>query len=340
MPYTVDILPEGQQFTAAADESLLTAAERAGMHLPFGCRNGSCGACRARLLDGQLEYPDPPQALSEMESAAGLVLLCQAQARSKLRLQMADRCAVAGQTLRTLPARIVSRRKLTTDVLELVLELPRTERLDYLPGQYLDILLKGGGRRSFSIANAPRADGRIELHLRLVADGRFTPFAFAQLQERSLLRFEAPLGSFFLRDHAGPAILVAGGTGLAPLKAMIESELGARRDLHLYWGARSRPDLYLHDWVRQRVQGGSLRYTPVLSEPGPDGAWNGATGLVHSVVAADYPDLSGHDVYMSGPPAMIQAGKRSFFAQGLDPERLYYDSFDYAFATWGGASAS
>ena len=200
-----------------------------------------------------------------------------------------------------------------------------------LAGQYLDVLLRDGRRRSFSMAGAPQADNLLELHVRHCPGGRFTGHVFESLRVRDLLRIEGPLGTFFLRDSALPAILVAGGTGFAPIKAMVEQQIatGAGRELHLFWGARTAADLYLDELAQRWQEAGVLSYTPVLSEA-DSAAWQGASGWVNQAVLDAFPQLGGYEVYMSGPPAMINAARADFIAAGLAREHLHFDAFDYA----------
>ena len=333
--FDVTLDPGGASFSAGPDESILDAALRRGVALPYGCRNGTCGACRARVLDGRVHFPDGAElrGLTEREVRSGWTLLCQARASSDVRL--ATRADGAGPAVRTLPARVASRTRLAHDVMELRLQLPPTERLRYRAGQYVDILLRDGRRRAFSLANCPADDAHLVLHIRHVPGGTFSGHVFEALAERSLLRLQGPLGSFYLRtDSDRPVVLLAGGTGFAPVKAIIENALLAplRREMHLYWGVRSERDLYLPDlpraWARAHPR---LHFVPVLSEPEPD--WKGRTGFVHEAVIADFPDLSGHEVYASGPPPMVTAARELFPERGLDLERLFFDSFDYAYET-------
>ena len=327
--------PDGPAFQAGPDESILDAALRQGVPLPYGCRNGACGACRSRIIAGRVHLADgaSPRGLTEREVRAGWTLLCQARASSDLRI--AARADGPDAGVRTLPARVASRARLAHDVMELRLQLPPTERLQYRAGQYVDVLLRDGRRRAFSLANCPADDVFLVLHVRRVPGGAFSGHVFDTLEERSLLRLQGPLGSFHLRGGSDlPAVFLAGGTGFAPIKSIIENALlgPLEREMHLYWGVRSERDLYLPDlpreWARAHPR---LHFVPVLSEPGPD--WSGRTGLVHEAVLADFPDLSGHEVYASGPPAMVEAAREVFPGRGLDLERLFFDSFDYAHET-------
>ncbi|MDO1529368.1 2Fe-2S iron-sulfur cluster-binding protein [Fulvimonas sp. R45] len=332
----VTLKHSGRRFEVAAGETVLEAAQRAGIALPYSCRAGVCGSCKATLLEGQCGYPlNPPLALDAHERAQHAVLLCQAVPADDLLLEAREVVSVEDVARRRLRVRVAERRALAPDVTGLVL-LPQDEeaRLRWLPGQYLDVLLDDGQRRPFSIANGPRSDGEIELHVRHVAGGGFTSWVADALKAGDTLHVEGPLGTFVPReDSERPMVFVAGGTGFAPVGAIVEHflALGTRRGMDVYWGARRAADLYLRErveaWVRRAP---NLRFHPVLSEPAEARAAGLREGLVHAAVLADHPDLSGHDVYMSGPPAMIDAGRHAFVAAGLPEERLYYDSFDYA----------
>ncbi len=344
--HTVRTQPGGRQFTVDAGEAVLAAALRQGIVLPYSCRSGSCGTCKARLLAGSVDYGVyEEKALSAAERAGGKVLLCQAHALSDLEIEVREVVAMADIEVRTLPCRVVKLERLAHDVMGLSLKLPQHERLRFLAGQYIDILLRDGSRRSFSLANPPSQDDVLEIHVRRVPDGKFTNHVFTELKEKDLLRFRGPLGIFFLRadetplapastqPSSRPALLIAGGTGFAPMRSIV---LNARardikRPLHLYWGARARRDLYMHELALGWQQQAPLfRYTPVLSEPNALDAWTGRTGWVHEAVLADHPDLSGIEVYASGPPPMIEAIRARFPAHGLADDRLYYDSFEFA----------
>jgi CDP-4-dehydro-6-deoxyglucose reductase len=339
MTYQVTIQPSGRAFRAGHTESVLDAALRQGIVLPYGCRNGACGACMGAVLSGTVRYKgsDLPPALDTTQAAAHKALFCQARATSDLVIGVREVQAVEDIEVRTIPCRVSRLEYLAPDVIRVDLKLPTNQRLQFLPGQYINILLKDHNPRAFSIANAPHADEYIELHIRYVAGGVFTDQVFHQLREKALLRIRGPLGTFFLReDTRRPVILVGGGTGFAPLKAMLEHafEIGLRQPLHLFWGARARPDLYLDGLPRYwRQWHQNFRYTPVLSDPAPDDHWTGETGLVTHAVVNHYADLAPCDVYASGPPAMVHAGHRLFLEHGLDESRFFSDAFEYAAAT-------
>lgn len=332
--HTVTLQPSGRRFAVAPGETVLEAAQRAGVALPYSCRAGVCGSCKATLLKGRCDYPrNPPTALNASELAHHAVLLCQAVPASDLLLKVREVPSVQDIVRRQIDTVVQAKWRLSPHVVGLRL-LPQDgqPRLHRLSGQYLDVMLADGKRRPFSIANGPQADGAIELHVRHVTGGGFTSWVNDSLGVGDHLRIEGPLGTFVPReDSERPMIFMAGGTGFAPIKAIVEHfiELGSRRPMQVYWGARHPAELYLREladgWARAMP---NLDFHAVVSEPqGDDGLRH---GLVHEAVLQDWPDLSAHDLYMSGPPAMIDAGRAHFIEAGLPEERLYYDSFEYA----------
>ena len=333
--FQVTLAGNGKSFRVRQGESVLAAALRQGVMLPYSCKNGTCGSCKGLLISGEVHYPfHPPLALERNDFADGYALLCQAEPVEDLLLQVREIEAVRDIQIRMLPARVVEKTLLSENVMRLRLRLPASQRLQFLAGQYVDMLLAEGKRRAFSIASCPSLESEIELHIRHVEGGDFTGHVFNDLQERDILRFEGPLGNFFVRNDQPdrPMIMMGGGTGFAPLKSMIENLLdhGDHRDIHLYWGARTAGELYLDElplrWAREHPH---IHYRRALSEergPADPAAFR---GMVHEAVIADHPDLTGFDVYMSGPPAMIESAKRVFAEHGLPNDRLFYDSFEF-----------
>jgi len=323
----------GRTFQARPDETVLAAALRQGIMLPYSCRNGTCASCKCRLVSGSVQYPfNPPAALEEADLAEGAILACQAVATDDLEIQAPEIEQVADIPVRTLPARVEQIDELTPDVRRLRLKPPRGKRLQFLAGQYMDVLLPGGKRRAFSIASGPSQEEFIELHVRFVEGGGFTGHVFEGMQPGEILRLEGPLGMFFVRlGSPRPILMMGGGTGFAPLKAMIEDLINAGDDrpVTLYWGVRTEKDLYAKSLIDEfAVQHPDFRFVPVLSEPEDD--WTGRTGFVHHALLEDYPDLSAFEIYMSGPPAMVHAARKEFLAHGGSEDHLHYDSFDFA----------
>ncbi|MDX1381137.1 MAG: CDP-6-deoxy-delta-3,4-glucoseen reductase [Xanthomonadales bacterium] len=337
--FEVTITSSGKRFRVREGENVLAAALRQGVMLPYSCKNGTCGSCKGLLERGRVHYPfHPPLALEDEEMAGGYALLCQAEPLDDLEVQVREIEAVRDIQVRMLPARVLEKTRLSDNVVRLRLRLPVSQRLQFLAGQYVDVLLAGGKRRAFSIASCPSLENEIELHIRHVEGGDFTSFVFDDLKERDILRFEGPLGNFFIRNDEPdrPMILMGGGTGFAPLKSMIENllEHNDRREIHLYWGARTAAELYLDELPRQWAgRHPHIHYRRALSdEPAGVGAASDEpvfSGFVHDAVLADHADLSGFDVYMSGPPAMIEAAKKAFARHGLPADRLFYDSFEF-----------
>jgi CDP-4-dehydro-6-deoxyglucose reductase len=321
-------------FGAAPDQSLLDAALGAHLNLPHSCKGGNCGSCRGRLLKGEIYYPNgPPLGLSDAEAAEGFVLLCQAHARSDVSIETSEISTPDQALVKRLPARVERTVPLSHDVMGLYLKLPVAEAFSFEPGQYIDIMLPRGRRRSFSIASPPHDSRVLELHVRRVAGGEFSESLFEQNARSALLSIEGPLGQFVYRPGIAPMLLVGGGTGLAPLLSILRHVLenGIERDMTLYWGVRSERDLYAHAVLSEfaaRGRTAQLRYVPVLSEPSPE--WQGARGLVHEAVLEHIDDLEQCDVYAAGPPAMIAAVRREFGGRGVAASRLFFDSFDYA----------
>ncbi|MBN9420912.1 MAG: CDP-6-deoxy-delta-3,4-glucoseen reductase [Candidatus Accumulibacter sp. 66-26] len=336
MSFQVSIQPSQHSFSAEADETILEAALRHGLTLPYGCRDGACGACRGKVLAGTVEHGKAqPHALSEADRAAGLALFCCASAQSDLTIECKEVRALSDIPVKTLPARVQKLERVAPDVMLVELKLPASERLQFLAGQYIDILLKDGKRRAFSLANAPHDDACLQLHVRQVPGGQFTGHVFDAMKERDILRFNGPHGTFFLREDSDkPLLLVAGGTGFAPIKAIVEHAIAEQctRPLSIYWGGRTRADLYLATLAEQWAAAHPhIRFVPVLSDATAADAWDGRSGFVHAAAMQDFPDLSAHQAYVCGSPAMVAAARRDFVAQcGLPEDEFFADSFDFA----------
>ncbi len=335
MSFKIRVPATGHVFSANENETILDAALREGVGLPYGCRNGACGKCSGEVLSGETQYDtDALRAAAKKEHEAGKTLFCQACATTDLEIKVREIIKSTDIEIKTLPCRVEKMQLLTHDVMILKLKLPETERLQFMAGQYIEFLLKDGKRRAFSIANAPHNDEYIELHIRHVPDGHFGDYVFDGLKEKTLMRIEGPLGSYFLREDSNrPIILMGGGTGFAPLKSMLEHvfHTNSKKAIHLFCGARAKRDLYMDEMVQNWLkQHDNLRYTAVLSDPEAEDNWQGETGFVHQSVIKHYPDLSAHDVYLSGPPPMVKAGMDLFYESGLPESQIYSDSFEYS----------
>ncbi len=333
MTFQAKIQPSGHQFPIDEQETILEAALKHGYTLPYSCRDGVCGACKGKVLCGQVDHgKSQKHALTDADIAAGKTLFCCAKAQSDIEIECREVSAVNDIQVKTLPCRVAKMEKLADDVMVLKLKLPAGERLQFLSGQYIDILQKDQKPRSFSLANAPHDDELLELHIRNISGGAFTHHVFSEMKERDILRLKGPLGTFFLREDSDkPIIFVASGTGFAPIKAIIEHALytGIKRPMHFYWGARKLSDLYMLDLAKQwETQG--ITFTPVLSDALPEDAWQGRTGFVHLSVMQDYSDLSAHEVYACGAPVVVEAAHTDFTTQrSLPNEAFFSDAFTF-----------
>ncbi len=332
MNFQTKIEPSGHTFPIIDNETILEAALKHGYTLPYSCRDGVCGVCKGRVLCGDVDH-GKAHALSDAEKAQGLALFCCAKPKSDLTIECKEVSVAKDIQVKTMPCRVHSMEKPAEDVMVLKLKLPSNERLQFLAGQYIDILVKDQKPRSFSLANAPHNDEFLELHIRNIAGGAFTHHVFEEMKERDILRFKGPLGTFFLREDSDkPIVFVASGTGFAPIKAIIEHALyiGIKRPMHFYWGARRLSDLYMMDLARQwEAQG--IVFTPVLSDAAPEDNWQGRTGFVHQAVLDDYSDLSAHEAYVCGAPVVVEAAHTDFTTlRGLPKDAFYSDAFTFA----------
>ncbi len=343
MSHQCSILPSGRKFSVNEGETILQAALRVGVVLPYGCKDGACGSCKAQITEGQVNYGDyQRKALSDAERQQGGVLLCCATPLTDVVVKARVIAAEGMIPVRKMPCRVQSIARISPDVAIVKLQLPANEKFDYLAGQYIDILLKDGKRRSYSMASAPHQENTIELHIRHTPGGAFTDALFGTgtpsvnaVREKDILRFEGPQGTFFLReDSTKPMILLASGTGFAPIKAVVEyaAMKAIHRPMVLYWGGRRPQDLYQADLAAQWEKTlPDFKFVPVISDALPEDQWTGRTGFVHHAVMQDFPDLSGHQVYACGAPIVVQSALKDFVVQCRLPEEEFFaDAFTTA----------
>jgi CDP-4-dehydro-6-deoxyglucose reductase len=332
MSFQITVQPSGHQFSCEEDETVLAAAMRAGVGLPYGCKNGACSSCKGKVVSGSVSHKaHQRRALSEEEEAGGMSLFCCAIPHSDLVLQAREVAGSGEFPIKKMPTRVNALEQMAPDVMVLTLQLPANESFQYKAGQYLEFLLRDGKRRAYSIATAPEG-GAVTLHIRHMPGGLFTDQVFSTMKERDILRFEGPLGTFFVRDDSDkPMVLLASGTGFAPIKAIVEHQRasGSQRRMTLYWGGRRPQDLYMDALCRQWAQEmPNFTYVPVVSDALPEENWSGRTGFVHRAVIDDLPDMSGHQVYACGAPIVVESAKRDFVKDCQLPEDEFYaDAF-------------
>ena len=333
MTFQISILPSGRTFTVEPGEGMLAAGIRQGIGLPYGCKDGACGSCKCKKLEGTVVHgPHQAKALSEQEEAAGFVLTCCGVAHSDVVLESRQVTQAGAIPIRKMPSRIASMERKSPDVMVIRLQLPANDPFVYRAGQYVEFLLRDGSRRSYSMANAPHNGPALELHIRHMPGGKFTDHVFGVMKEKEIQRIEGPFGSFYLREESDkPMVLLASGTGFAPIKALIEHMQfqNIQRPATLYWGGRRPHDLYMDDWVRARLaEMPHLHYVPVVSDALPEDNWTGRTGFVHRAVLEDLPDLSSYQVYACGAPIVVDSARDDFSElAGLDEEEYFADSF-------------
>ncbi|MDG5978352.1 CDP-6-deoxy-delta-3,4-glucoseen reductase [Hydrogenophaga taeniospiralis CCUG 15921] len=339
MTFTITVQPSGRAFEALPEETILAAGIRQGIGLPYGCKDGACGSCKCKLLSGNVVHgAHQAKALSAEEEAAGYVLTCCGVARNDVVLESRQVTEAGAFPIKKMPVRVNTLERVSPDVIVMRLQLPASDTFQYHAGQYVEFLLRDGERRSYSMANAPHTQATqpgLELHLRHMPGGKFTDHVFSAMKEKDILRIEGPYGGFFLREDSElPLILLASGTGFAPIKAIIEHMQfkGITRPATLYWGGRRPADLYQSAWIEAQLASmPNLRYVPVVSDALPEDGWSGRTGFVHQAVLQDFPDLSGHQVYACGAPIVVESAKRDYVAQaGLPEEAFFADAFTSA----------
>jgi CDP-4-dehydro-6-deoxyglucose reductase len=333
MTFQVTVQPSGHQFSCDEGETVLNAAIRANVGLPYGCKNGACGSCRGKVVSGDVTHgAHQEKALPVKDEEAGFALFCCATPHTDLVIEAREVAGAGDYPIKKLPSRVANIEKASDDVMIISLQLPANERLAYRAGQYIEFILRDGKRRSYSMANAPHVSELITLHIRHLPGGVFTDHVFNTMKERDILRFEGPLGTFFMREDSNkPMLLLASGTGFAPIKALVEQAVHDKspRPMILYWGGRRPKDLYMHalceEWTRTLP---NFRYVPVISDAQEEDAWTGRTGFVHRAVLEDLPDLSAYQVYACGAPVMVDCAQREFVATcRLPADQFFADAF-------------
>ena len=335
MSFNITVQPSGRSFVAEADEALLAAAIRQGIGLPYGCKDGACGSCKCKKLEGSITQGSHQlKALSLEEAAAGFILTCCATAHSDIVIESRQVTDESAFPIKRMPTRVASLAKASHDVIVVRLQLPAADVFKYHAGQYVEFMLRDGDKRAYSMGNAPHTqleNPGVELHIRHMPGGKFTDHVFGAMKEKEILRIEGPFGSFYLREDSDkPMVLLASGTGFAPIKAIIEHMQfkSITRPAVLYWGGRRPDDLYMNDWVMAKVaEMPNFSYVPVISDALPEDAWTGRTGFVHNAVLQDIADLSGHQVYACGAPIVVDSAKAAYAAAGLPEDEFYADSF-------------
>jgi CDP-4-dehydro-6-deoxyglucose reductase len=320
-------LSSGRSFKAEARTSILDAAAQENVLIPYSCKTGRCNTCKCRVISGSTHVLHAESGLTDVEKEQGWILSCARSAETDLRLEVEDLAGVAVPAPKTTPCRISSLERLAHDVMQVRLRLPPTAVFSFLPGQYVDVIGEGAIVRSYSIANADFAAKMLELHIREVPDGIMSRYWFDQAKPNDLLRLKGPLGTFFLRDTAeSDLVFLATGTGIAPVKAILESlandaPVPRPQSVTVLWGARTQADLYVD------IAGipGNFEFIPVLSRPAQ--GWNGAQGYVQDVLLSMQPRLQRAAVYACGSTAMIEGAKSALLDAGLPAHRFYSDAF-------------
>ncbi len=332
--YQLSVHPGPEHVNARDGETLLEAGLRAELTLPFECRNGGCGVCVCTILNGRVDHGAyQPATLTEAMRAEGKALMCCAVPLEDVEFEVPVESLRSGAvpTITRYSGRVEQMEHLSDTVMRLYISLPGSEHIDFVAGQYINILLEDGERRAFSFANPPHDNALIELHVRLVPGGRFTTHVFEHMQVGDTIDFEGPLGRFTLHAGTRPLLMVAGATGFAPIKSILEDAFhrGVQRPIELYWGVSNVNDFYMLDlaksWARDHA---NFRIVPVLSDPADADAWQGRTGFVHEAMLHDHANLDGYEAYVCGSVKMVDTAVPEFLAHGLGSDACYSDAFN------------
>ena len=332
--YEITTVPCGHRLTAREGETVLEAALRQGLSLPYVCRDGACGVCKGRILKGAVDYGTYQEGvLTETEKAEGKALFCCAKPLSDLDIECHEVDKLRQFPIKTMKFRVRKMEQAAPDVMLLELLPEGGEQMNFIAGQYVAIQLEEGVKRSYSIANPPHEPEHLQLHIRMVEGGKFTSHVFNGMKEGDVLQVEGPYGNFSLHENNDkPIIFMSGGCGFGAIKGMVEHafNIGLKRPMTLYWGARTPADLYSdlpEKWQREHD---NFKFMPVLSEPKPEHGWQGRTGLVHEAILQDYERLDEYQIYACGSPGMVEASRAPFMARGLPEDQYFSDAFTVA----------
>jgi propane monooxygenase reductase subunit len=329
--HAVRLEPVGIEFEVDEDETVLNGAFRQGLMLMHGCKEGQCGACKSFLLEGEVDLDRYSTfALPDYELEEGWTLLCRAHAVEDLEVELInydEEILTSGVALRTARARVEAIEPLTRDIRRLVLKIDDGE-MPFRSGQYVDIGIPGtDDSRSFSMANLPSDDGRLEFMIKLYPGGVFSSLlADGVLQVGDMLDVTGPYGVFTLRETERPILFIGGGAGMAPILSLLRFmvEQGVERPAVYYYGAREEEDLFhLEELTALQAMLPGFRFVPALS----DSEWVGETGLITDVVERSEQGLDGVDAYLCGPPPMVEAAQEMLMRLGVDEARIHYDKF-------------
>ena len=328
--YKIKIKSSGLEFNVKPSQTILEGAIASGITLPYGCQDGACGSCKGKVISGKYflnEYQS--SALTDSDIKAGNTLYCKSMAQEDLVIEPNIPEVYDQYSPKVLPVKVESLTRLNHDVMQMFLKLPAKETFRFKAGQYIEFIMGDGSRRAFSMANAP-LDSMIELHLRLIEGGKFTSFVFNEMKEKSIHRIEGPIGQFYLRDSEKPIIFIAGGTGFAPIKSIIEDMIANKnkRKIYLYRGVRSEKDFYMNelvnDWIK-KLEG--LTYIPVVEDGLSEDA---RSGYVHHAVLEDFKNLNDIQVYCCGAPGLVENAFKDLTKSGLPDDQFFADAFTFA----------
>ena len=315
--YKIEIQPAGIKFSSI--ENLLEDALSQSIPLEHSCKMGDCGACSAEVLSGTVENEHG------VLVTEGVILTCKSKAKTDVMLKANYYPELISIKQQTIPCKVASYSFVTEDIVSITFRYPPTAKFDYLSGQYVDLSFNGI-KRSYSIANAKTESKELELHIRKVPNGKMSELIFSQLKENQLMRLEGPKGTFFVRDGNNPLILIATGTGIAPIKAIVEELLlkGDNRELYIYWGMQFAKELYCHELIELAKTHEHIKFTAALSREVTDEHFN---GYVQDAVKNDFPSLSHVEVYACGSLKMINEAKIAFSNLHLPLDAFFADAF-------------